>query len=162
MTVSDAPDTREEVRAITDPKTGEIEASAVFETTLERLFRALTTEEICNWWIRPGVFNTQEWSGDVREGGRWAAAGVGGEQLYQLEGEFVAVDVPNRLTQTWKAVGAPFEPAMLTYELEQRSEDVQLTLRHSGLPNAEVCEKTRVGWETSLARLQEIIAAEKG
>ncbi|MDE9452056.1 MULTISPECIES: SRPBCC family protein [Rhodobacterales] len=161
MADADAPDAQDEVRATTDPKTGEIEASGVFETSPERLFRALTTKEICNWWVRPGVFNTQEWSGDVREGGRWAAAGVGGGQPYQLEGEFVVFEEPNRLVQTWKAVGAPFEPAMLTYELEPRSDGVQLTLRHSGLPNAEVCEKTRAGWETSLMRLQEIIAAEK-
>ncbi len=161
MTNVDAADTQTKVKAKTNSKTGEIEASADFDTTPERLFRALTTQEVCNWWVRPGVFNTQEWSGDVREGGRWAAAGIGGGQPYQLEGEFVAIEEPIRLSQTWSAVGAPFEPAMLTYELEPRSEGVQLRLRHSGLPNAEVCEKTRAGWETSLARLQEIVAAEK-
>lgn len=161
MTDTDTPDTQTKVKAKTDPKTGEVEATAAFDTTPERLFRALTTKEICNWWVRPGVFNTQEWSGDVREGGRWAAAGIGGGQPYQLEGEFVVVEEPNRLTTTWSAVGAPFEPAMLTYELELQTVGVQLTLRHSGLPNAEICEKTRAGWETSLLRLQEIVAAEK-
>ena len=141
MAAADAPDTQGEVRATTDPKTGEIEAFAVLDTSPERLFRALTTKEICNWWVRPGVFNTQEWCGDVREGGRWAAAGIGGGQPYQLEGEFVAVDEPNRLVQTWKAVGAPFEPAMLTYELEPQSDGVQLTLRHSGLPTLKSARK---------------------
>lgn len=160
--MTDTLDNQSKVTATTDEKTGEIEASAVFDTTPERLFRALTTKEICNWWVRPGVFNTQEWSGDVREGGRWAAAGVGGGQPYQLEGEFVTVEEPHKLTHTWKPVGAPFEPAILTYELEPQSSGVELTLRHSGLPNAEVCEKTRAGWETSLIRLQEIVAAEKG
>ena len=36
----------------------EIPASA------ERVFRALTSEEIKNWWIRPGVFNTTDWAGE--------------------------------------------------------------------------------------------------
>ncbi|ABD53277.1 SRPBCC family protein [Jannaschia sp. CCS1] len=149
------------VTATTDPTTGEVEASALFGTTPERLFRAITTKEICTWWVRPGVFNTEDWSGDVREGGRWAAAGIGGGQPYQLEGEFVTVEDPRRLAQTWTPVGAPFEPALLTYDLTPQPGGVHLTLRHSGLPNADVCEKTRAGWETSLARLQEIIAAEK-
>ncbi len=161
MTDANACDTQSKVRATTDPKTGEIEASAVFGTTPERLFRALTTAEICNWWVRPGVFNTEEWSGDVREGGRWAAAGTGGGQPYQLEGEFITVKEPHKLAHTWRPVGAPFEPAMLTYELAPHADGVQLTLQHSGLPNEEVCEKTRAGWETSLARLQQIVAAEK-
>ncbi len=149
------------VTATTDPKTGDIEASAVFDTTAERLFRALSTREICDWWVRPGVFNTQEWSGDVREGGRWVAAGIGGGQPYQLEGEFITVEEPRKLTHSWKPVGAPFEPATLTYDLKPHAGGVQLTLRHSGLPSGDVREKTRAGWETSLMRLQDIIAAEK-
>ncbi|WP_168193224.1 SRPBCC family protein [Rhodophyticola sp. CCM32] len=149
------------VTAITDPETGDVEASAVFDTTSERLFHALTTKEICNWWVRPGVFNTQEWTGDIREGGRWGAAGVGGGQPYQLEGEFLTIDKPRKLTLSWKPVGAPVEPATLICDLEPQVSGVCLTLRHTGLPNAEICEKTRAGWETSLVRLQEIIAAEK-
>lgn len=89
------------ITATTDPATGDVEASAVFDTTPERLFRALSTKEVCNWWVRPGVFNTQEWTGDVRTGGRWAAAGVGGGQPYQLEGAFTVVDEPRRLAHTW-------------------------------------------------------------
>lgn len=48
------------VAAPTDPKSGDVEAAAVFNTTPERLFRALTTKEICDWWVRPGAFDTQE------------------------------------------------------------------------------------------------------
>ena len=150
----------DELTATTHEELGDVEASAVFDTTPERLFRALTTKEICNWWVRPGIFNTREWSGDVREGGRWAAAGVGGGQPYQLEGEFITVDEPRKLVQTWKPAGAPIEPATLSYDLEPQAHAVRLTLRHTGLPNPEICEKTRAGWETSLARLQEIISAE--
>ncbi|MCG8691961.1 MAG: SRPBCC domain-containing protein [Minwuiales bacterium] len=150
------------VTARSNPETGEIDASAVFDTSAERLFRALTTEEICDWWVRPGVFDTREWSGDLREGGRWAAAGVGGGQAYRLEGEFVVIDKPRTLTQTWMAVGAPGDAALLAYDLTPDANGVRLTLRHTGLMNPEICEKTRAGWETSLTRLQEIIAAENG
>lgn len=149
------------IMATTNPETGDVEARAVFDTSPERLFRALVTNEICNWWVRPGVFNTEEWTGDVRKGGRWAAAGVGGGQPYQLEGEYITVDEPRKLSHSWKPVGAPIEAAMLTYDLQPQSDGVQMKLRHTGLPNAEISEKTRAGWETSLKRLKEIIAAEK-
>lgn len=150
----------DDVSATMNLDTGDIEASTVFNATPERLFRAISTKEICNWWVRPGVFNTEEWSGDVREGGRWVAAGVGGGQPYQLEGEFVTVDEPHKLAHTWKPVGAPIKPAMLTYVLKPQASGVELILYHWGLPNRDVCEKTRAGWQTSLTRLREIIAAE--
>ena len=38
-----------------------------------RVFRALASEEIIHWWIRPGVFNTSDWAGDVRVGGSLAS-----------------------------------------------------------------------------------------
>lgn len=162
MTAGKALAHRNEVTAEADTATGEIEASAVFDTCAERLFRALTTKEICDWWVRPGVFDTQEWSGDLSEGGRWTAAGTGGGQPYRLEGEFLAIDAPRKLAHTWRPVGAPGSAALVTYDLATLADGVELTLRHTGLLNPEVCEKTRAGWETSLVRLQEIIGAEKG
>lgn len=160
MTVREASPLNEIITAQTDPDTGAIEARATFRASPERLFRALTTDEVCEWWVRPGVFDTREWSGDVTEGGRWAAAGVGGGQPYQLAGEFTEIDRPHRLVHTWRAVGAPFGPALVTYDLAPRGEEVELILRHSGLPNDDVREKTRAGWETSLRRLRKIVAVE--
>lgn len=58
-------------------------------------------------------------------------------------------------------MGAPIEPATLTYDIEQQADGVRLTLRHAGLPNEDVREKTRAGWETSLVRLREIVSAER-
>jgi len=162
MTDDEAPEHRNAAIASANFHKGEVEASAGFDTTPERLFRALTSQEICNWWVRPGVFNTKEWSGNVREGGRWAAAGIGRGQPYQLEGKFVTIDEPHLLIQTWQPVGAPGDPAMLTFNMEPQAKGVRMTLIHSGLMNPEVCEKTRAGWETSLVRLQEIVSAENG
>jgi hypothetical protein len=39
------------------------------KTPAERVFQALASEEIITWWARPGVFDTREWSGEVRVGG---------------------------------------------------------------------------------------------
>jgi hypothetical protein len=72
-------------KARADFARGEISASVLLPATPERVFRALTSAEICDWWVRPGVFDTREWRGDLRVGGRWEAAGVGGGQPYRLD-----------------------------------------------------------------------------
>ncbi|WP_295806833.1 SRPBCC family protein [uncultured Nitratireductor sp.] len=162
MTSSEVRDQGKIVTATADHEAGEVDASAFFRCTPERLFRALVSDEICKWWVRPGVFDTREWSGEVWEGGAWKATGVGGGQPYRLEGEFVVIDAPRKLTQTWKPAGAPIAPALLSYTLEPSNDGVQLRLRHTNLTNPDICEKTRAGWETSLSRLQEIISPEPG
>ncbi|MBV8334889.1 MAG: SRPBCC domain-containing protein [Alphaproteobacteria bacterium] len=161
MTRSDSPTRRTSTTARADFAQGEVSASALLPATLERVFRALTSAEICDWWVRPGVFDTREWHGDLRLGGRWEAAGIGGGQPYQLEGEYLEIAAPARLVHTWKAAGAPGNPATVTYHLEPEGESVRLTVDHTGLMVEEMCERTRAGWETSLTRLAEILAEEQ-
>lgn len=144
------------------PETGEIVATVVLRASPQRVFEALTTNEICDWWVRPGVFDTHEWSSELREGGRWTASGMGGGRPYELEGEFLEIDEPRSLVQTWHPVGATGEPARLDYRLVPHATDVLLTLRHTGIMNSDVLEKTRAGWVTSFERLAQILAAEQG
>jgi uncharacterized protein YndB with AHSA1/START domain len=149
------------ITARADLARGEISASALLPAAPERIFRALTSAEICGWWVRPGVFDTREWRGDLRVGGQWEAAGMGGGKSYQLTGEYLEIEAPNRLVHTWKAVGAPGRPTIVTYRMEREGDYVRLTIDHSGLMVEDICEKTRAGWETSLMRLAEILAEER-
>jgi len=52
-------------RAVADPAEGLLPARVEIEVEPEHVFWALTSEEITAWWVRPGVFDTREWSGDV-------------------------------------------------------------------------------------------------
>jgi len=92
--------------------------------------------------------------------GRWQVAGIGGGQPYRLEGEFLEIEPPHKLVHTRKAAGAPGASTIVTYILEPEGNYVRLTLNHTGLVVEETFEKTRAGWETSLARLAGILAAE--
>jgi uncharacterized protein YndB with AHSA1/START domain len=161
MTTIATPTRQPLVTAEADPATGTISATALLAASQERVFRALTSTEICDWWVRPGVFDTRDWSGEVVVGSRWQAGGLGGGQPYRLEGEFLAIEAPLRLVHSWKAVGAPGSPSTVTYRLEPAGDGVRLELDHSGLMVPDICEKTRAGWETSLCRLAEILAAER-
>jgi len=63
-------------RAVADVIEGCIVASVEIARTPDRVFQALSTPEIVDWWVNPGVFDTREWKGDVRVGGRWSASGI--------------------------------------------------------------------------------------
>ena len=144
--------------AVADLSTGEIVASVEIAEIPERVFRALASEEITGWWVRPGVFDTREWTGDVRVGGRWRAAGLTRGQPYVQEGAFLEIDSPRRLVHTWNGVGQPEAPSTATYVLEPiGAERTRVTLRHAGFASRDTCSAFAAGWETSFRRLAEIL-----
>jgi uncharacterized protein YndB with AHSA1/START domain len=163
------PSSRKEAEAMTNHlQSGEREVDDLTEGQVvaavaappERVFRALTSPDVTDWWVRPGVFDTREWTGDVRVGGHWQASGVGRGNPYALEGEFLEVDPPGKLVHTWHSVGAPGAPTTVTYMLEPLADGTRITLSHSGFTSPEACTNTRIGWETSFDQLREFLAAE--
>ncbi len=141
-------------RAVADLSEGNILASVEIAASAERVFQALTSAEIANWWVKPGVFDTREWTGDVRKGGHWRATGfrVDGAP-WALEGEFLEVDPPRRLAHTWQTPGSPGIPSVVTYILEAIEGGTRLTLRHTGVLQADACIGACMGWEACLTHL---------
>jgi RNA polymerase sigma-70 factor (ECF subfamily) len=148
----------ERARAVADLTEGVILATVEVAVPLERAFQALASNEIVSWWVRPGVFDTREWTGEVRVGGRWAASGEGRGHRYVIEGEFLTVDPPRKLVHTWHRFEAPGGPTTVSYLLEPVAHGTRITLRHSGFTSRETCENTAIGWETSLERLALVLA----
>jgi uncharacterized protein YndB with AHSA1/START domain len=148
-------------RAVWDLSESLVLATVEIEATPERVFQAITTDEVCQWWVRPGVFDTREWSADVRVGGKWRASGVARGNPYTLEGEFLEVDPPRKLVQTWRTVGAP-GPAgaesTVSYVLEPTDRGTRITLRHWGFGTRQATEGNGLGWETSLNKLAEVLS----
>jgi uncharacterized protein YndB with AHSA1/START domain len=147
-------------RAVADLAEGYILASVEIAAPPERVFRALTTKEIVDWWVRPGVFDTKEWSGDVRVGGRWRASGHAHGQPYVLEGEFLEVDPPRKLVHTWQRAGAPGQPTIVTFLLEALDGGTRITLRHEGFVAREPCTGACIGWETSFEHLAQLVSGQ--
>lgn len=147
------------VRIDMNPAEGLIVATVELPVPAERAFLALASREVTDWWVRPGVFDTRTWMGDVRAGGRWEASGFGGGQPYVLEGEFLEVDSPRALAFTWPPRGTPGAPTTVTCTLEPHNEGTRLILRHSGFTSPQACERTAVGWRTSFDRLVEILTS---
>ena len=98
-------DTR--ARAVADLAEGLVLASVDVAAAPERVFQAMASKEITEWWVRPGVFDTRAWTGDVRAGGRWRASGMTRGEPYVQEGEFLEVESPRWLVHTWERAGTP-------------------------------------------------------
>jgi uncharacterized protein YndB with AHSA1/START domain len=145
-------------RAVADLREGWILAAVELQATSERVFQALTSRDITHWWVRPGVFDTREWAGDIRVGGRWRASGMTRGQPYVQGGEFLEIDAPRKLVHTWDA--GPSGSSTVTYILERLDGRTRLTLHHDGFVSRETCNAFAIGWETSLERLAEIFAEE--
>ena len=148
-------------RAVADVIDGLIVASVEIARTPERVFQALSSREIVDWWVNPGVFDTREWSGDVRVGGRWRASGIARGAPYALEGEFLEVDPPRKLVQTWHRQGMPGTPSTLTYLLEPIAGGTRLTVRHADIAPSDQRNNVSAGWRTSCDRLSEILPSRK-
>ena len=147
-------------RAVADLAEGSILASVEIAAAPERVFRALVSEEITAWWVRPGVFDTREWAGTVQVGGRWRAAGMSRGEPYVQQGEFLEIQPPLKLVQTWEGTGTTTGGSTVTYLLERVDGGTRLTLRQAGFVSRDRCLAFAMGWETSFARLAEILAPE--
>jgi uncharacterized protein YndB with AHSA1/START domain len=147
-------------RAVADLADGLILATVEVAAPMDRVFEALASDAVTRWWVRPGVFDTREWSGELRSGGAWRASGVGGGKPYVLEGEFVEVDRPRKLVHTWRPAGAPAAATtVVSYVLEPAGDGTRITLRHSGFGSRDTCVATCIGWETSFDELSRLISA---
>jgi len=131
---------------------GRIVASVEIAVPPERVFKALSSSEVTSWWVRPGVFDTRAWTGDVRVGGRWRVTGMARGAPYALEGEYLEVDPPRRLVHTWR--GAPEgPPSTVTYVLVPSSTGTLLTVYHDGVQSPTASEGITAGWDSSLRAL---------
>lgn len=143
-------------RAVADLTEGTIVATVEIAADAERIFRALTTgEEITRWWGSPETYRTTEWSGDVRPGGRWRAAGVSADgTAFSVEGEFVEVVPAQKLVQTWKAAWDGGNTTTITIRLEPIAGGTRLTLWHTGFAGRpDSCRGHPQGWERVLGWL---------
>jgi uncharacterized protein YndB with AHSA1/START domain len=133
---------------------GIVLATVEIAATAERVFEALASKEIVQWWGLPGVFDAREWDGEVHVGGRWRACGLNGKgETWTLEGEFLHVDRPVKLTHTWHTPGSDEPPSMVTYLLEPIDGGTRVTLRHTGITQKAACTGACMGWESCLSRL---------
>jgi uncharacterized protein YndB with AHSA1/START domain len=146
-------------RAVADVSNGILLANVEIAAPPERVFRALTSNDITLWWGSDDTYRTTKWTGDVRPGGTWVAEGVGPDGPFSVRGEFLEVDAPHKIVQTWRAAWDGDHATTLTYRLEPIVGGTRVTLRHEGFGDrAESCRSHGNGWERVLTWLQSYLA----
>lgn len=135
-------------RAIADVDKGIVLARVEIEASPERVFEALTTEELTQWWGSPDMYQTTKFSIDLRVGGAWRSDGVGNDgTTFHVGGEVLEVEAPHRLTYTWQPSWEANEPSTVSYKLEAVGGVTRVTVRHFGFTNPRSCADHANGWE---------------
>jgi uncharacterized protein YndB with AHSA1/START domain len=152
---------RAAARAVADVAEGRILASVEIAAPPERVFRALTSDEIVKWWGSDEMYRTTEFSADLRVGGKWRSLGRGADGTpFAVEGEYLELDPPRKVVQTWRPDWDAGSVSTVTYLLEPTATGTKLTLRHDGfVGRAESCQSHSQGWPRVLGWLDAHLSA---
>jgi uncharacterized protein YndB with AHSA1/START domain len=140
--------------AVADVTEGLILARVEITASPERVFRALTTDELTRWWGAVEGYRTTAFTIDLRPGGAWRSEGKGADgRAFHVEGEVIEVDPPRKLVQTWRPSWESGPATTITYTLDAIDGGTRVTLRHTGFTNAQACEGHSDGWTRVLGWL---------
>ena len=145
-----------DARAVADLSEGTIVATVEIAAPADRIFRALASEELVNWWGSADTYRTTRWVGELRVGGTWRTEGVGADgKPFSVGGEFIEIDAPWKLVQTWRAAWDGDNVTTITYRLEPIAAGTRLTVKHAGFAGrGQSCEDHALGWERVLGWLR--------
>lgn len=152
-------------RAVADGGGGTILATAEVAAAPERVFRALTTDEVERWWGHPEYYQMTDWKAELRICGPWsvvvrfANGGVNGGS-----GEFAEIDAPGKIVMTRKFEKHPLlgtRETTITYRLERVPDGTRITVRDEGfIGRSEAAYGNAEHWERVLGWLQEYFSGE--
>lgn len=143
-------------RAIADVTQGMLLATIDIAVPAERVFRAITSEEVALWWGSPDLYRVTKWTGELRVGGTWRSDGVSKDgKPFSVHGVFREVEPPHKLVQTWIYDWDPTNSeTTITWRLTTIDGGTRIVIRHEGFGEAhEACAGHANGWERVLSWL---------
>jgi uncharacterized protein YndB with AHSA1/START domain len=145
-------------RAVADLTDGVILASVEIAASPERIFQAISSEEIANWWGSSETYRVTRWTGDVRPGGWWRSEGVSADGTpFAVRGDILRVEAPFLLVQTWQYEHKPGDVTTVRFRIEPIPGGARLTVRHEGFADRAACDSHSRGWERVLTWLTSFI-----
>ncbi|WP_256753230.1 SRPBCC domain-containing protein [Mesorhizobium sp. Mes31] len=146
------------VRSMTNGET--IMASADIGAPPERIFRALVSTEVEQWWGSADTYRMTDWSADLRIGGHWnvTVRWADGRDL-PASGQFVEIEAPRRIVQTrayeWDHPTLGRRPTTVAWLLQPIATGTRVTICHGGFAGlSEAAAEHAEGWGRVLAWLQ--------
>lgn len=126
-----------------------LEVKRVFPAQREQVFRAWTEPRILKKWWGPAGASTPVVEIDLRVGGTYRfGMQFPDEEIFFVSGTYLEVQPPERLVFTWRweKSDMDFGESQVTIEFHERDGETEVTLRHDGFPNEEVCRQHEAGW----------------
>jgi uncharacterized protein YndB with AHSA1/START domain len=141
-------------RALAELTDGLVLASVEIAAPPERVFRAISSAEIADWWGSAETYRVTRWTGEVRRGGWWRSEGVSADgKTFAVSGEILEVEPPSLLVQTWRYDSKPDDVTTVRFRIESIPGGSRLTVRHDGFRDRGSCESHGNGWERVLTWL---------
>jgi uncharacterized protein YndB with AHSA1/START domain len=147
--------------AIADVTAGRVMARVEIKASPERVFQALSDPaEIVQWWGGESAYRTTHCTSDFQVGGAWRSEGIGADGTpYGVGGEYLAIQKPSHIVQSWRPDWDGGHETTLTYLIEAIEGGVVVTIRHDGFGDkAGSCASHAAGWELVLDWLQAFVA----
>ena len=128
----------------------ELQIVRTLDAQPESVWQAFTTAKGLAGWIWP-----ESWQAaaevDLRVGGSYRIASVPNEMA--VGGEFVEIDAPRRLVQTWQWEGETDRTIVVVALAPSATGGTDLTLEHGGFATDEDRDNHIQGWNDCLDRL---------
>ncbi|MDX1521417.1 MAG: SRPBCC domain-containing protein [Anaerolineae bacterium] len=138
------------VKQPTSPKDF-LRVSRVFAAPRSKVFRAWTEPDILRRWWGPKGATTPVIEMDLQVGGRYRfGMKYPDRDIFYVKGVYREVQVPEKLVFTWRweSPDMDFGDSLVTIEFHEQNGGTEVTLRHEGFPNEEVCRNHEIGWQT--------------
>ena len=124
-------------RAVADGGRGTIVAVADVDAPPDRVFQALSSNEVERWWGHAVYYRQEDWKADLRVCGPWSVTVRFPDGSTNIgSGEFAEIDRPGTLVMTRRFEKHPFQGSRettITYRLEPIATGTRLTVRDEGL-----------------------------
>ncbi len=129
-----------------------VQVTKILPARREDVFAAWLDAGGMRHWMCPGDIKETEVEIDARVGGKFRILMHGGENDYEMTGEYVEINPPERLSFIWVSHTA-VDGSLVTIELRDLGEETELILTHERLPDAEVAAQHKSGWTSVLEKL---------
>lgn len=137
----------------------------IFRAPPEQVFEAWTDPEILvQWWGPEGFATTPaECAMDVREGGAWRTVMRNDKgEAHTASGVYREITPPSRLVMTWgwqQADGSRGDETVVEIGFEAVSDGTRLRLVQRVFNTRDNRDAHRMGWQSSLNKLEELVEA---
>ena len=141
----------------------ELTITRTFNAPRELVYKCFTEPEHVMKWGGPRSFVMQNFTQDVRVGGKWRGmlhSTTGKKDLWQ-GGTFLEIDPPKHVSYTFAwddDNGKPGNETIVTIDLEEVAGFTKLTFKQSGFPTEGERDGHVVGWGEALDKFAEYFA----